>query len=355
MIRALVLGFVVWLSAVLSWAGDPFTVAGVPVDARGPTAIQAQTDAILDGQTRAAARLMERLTYADDRAQANYVPPLPEEATRMIRAMSVANEKRSADRYIGDITVAFVPRAVRAFAEARGLTLLETQARERVVLPIASGAIPMSGVSPFTASWSDPALGFSLTPLRAARVDPSMVQALDIAAIRAGDASALAMLRQVVGASQVTLAEQVGTQSRVTDIDIDLGTVSPLGTFARPSDLLRKLEGDWKQANANIVSADPATQGVMQVTVLFDDLRDWQRLQEAIGGAARVSGTQLGALSKGGALMTVRYVGDLDSLSSELRGKGARLEQHPRFGTIITRPGYRLPDTAVWPTAESAG
>lgn len=325
--------------AALARAGDPFTVADVPVDARGATAIEAQTDAILRGQTRAAAVLVERLTYADDRAAANYVPPLPDEATRMIRAMSVANERRSADRYIGDITVAFVPAAVRAFANARGLTLLETQARERVVLLVPSA--PLADESAFSKQWSDPALGFSLTPLRMVAMDPTALAALDTRAIKAGDPEALAQLRAAVGASEILLAEQVGSQAQLFDIETNAGTVHALGTVADARTALRRLESEWKQANSSLVAAaDSGTRVAFQTTVLFDDLGEWLRLQEAIDGAARVTDVRLNALASSGALMTLTYVGEREALSRELRGKGVRLDTHPRFGTVMTRPGY---------------
>jgi len=333
-----------------AFAGDPYTVAGVAVDAKGSTAIAAQTEAILNGQTRAADSLLRRLTLESDRMAANYQPPVSEDATRMIRAMSVANERRSAQRYIGDITVAFVPRAVRAYAESKGLTLLDTQTRERLVLPVAAGRI----ADPMSASWTiwdTDAHGFSLTPVRLPAGDPIMLQGLNVAGLISGDATAMASAQQDLGTAQLLIAEELSpSRVRLTDVVLDAGVATPLGTVSRrgvdqtvAQSVIAKLTEDWKAANAGVVQAGAGTEQSVQLTVLFDSLGDWQRLQSAIASSARVRGTRLDALSKSGALMSVNYVGTADDLAGELRSKGARLQAHPELGMVIARPGYALP------------
>ena len=336
----------VW--AQLAWA-DPFTVAGVPVDARGPNAIQAQTDAILDGQTRAADRLFQRLTVADNRASANYVPPTSEEATRMIRAMGVANEKRSSDRYIGDITVAFVPARVQEYARAKGLQLLTTTARQRVAIPVSGGQI-VGGEHPLALALADPALGYGLAPSRLAQTGVLQAAGIRAADLTSGNMEVLKAASAALGSPQLLIVD--GTQGRANLIDVatDAETFTPLGgVSARRSGYLALAIADalgenWKQANASVVSADPGTMSAMQVTVLYDSLLQWQRLQRAIQGAARVRGAELEAMSRTGALMTLTFVGDRAELARELRGKGADLVEHPQLGTVVASPGYRLPE-----------
>ena len=74
------------LMAAPAFAGDPFTVGGVKVDATAKTAIEAQTVAIQDGQMRAAQALIARLTLESERA----AKPTPE-ALYMVSFMLVIN------------------------------------------------------------------------------------------------------------------------------------------------------------------------------------------------------------------------------------------------------------------------
>jgi len=96
--------FALWgASALAALAADPFTVSAVPVDATGQTAIEAQTIAISDGQLRAGQALIERLTLGGSGSVTLDTPTI----AKLIRALEISNEKRSGNRYLGDITVAF--------------------------------------------------------------------------------------------------------------------------------------------------------------------------------------------------------------------------------------------------------
>jgi len=336
-----------WFVALPALA-DPYTIAGVPVDATGTTAIEAQTDAILEGQTRAAALLLQRLTLESDRSSGNYVEPTPEEATRMIRAMSVANEKRSAQRYIGDITVAFVPGRVRDYAQSKGLTVLDTQARRRVAIPIENGTI-VDGMHPLSRALGSPEMGFSLTPVSLGDVNALLLAGISASDLTSGNMDALMAAAEVVRSPQILLVEASGSRAILYDAAVDsrsftrLGSVSGTDYLDLARKASRKLQADWKSANASVVTTDPSSLSATQVTVLFGSLNEWQRLQRAISGSARIRNTRLDALAKSGALMSLTYVGDQGSLASELSGKGASLQSHPQLGLVITRPGYPLP------------
>ena len=335
----------------LLWAqlahADPFTVAGVPVDARAPNAIQAQTDAILDGQTRAADILLRRLTVADNRGASNYVPPTSEEATRMIRAMGVANEKRSSDRYIGDITVAFVPGRVQDYARAKGLRLLTTTARERVAIPV-SGGVLVGAEHPLAMALADPALGYGLAPAKVANTGILRAAGVRGSDLVAGNTDALKAAAAALGSPQLLIVDGSPSRASLYDAATDAETFQPLGAVSARRDgylalaIADKLTEDWKRANAGVVTADPGSVSVMRVTVAYDSLRQWKQLQRAIAGAARIRGSRLVSLRNSRAVMELQYVGDSAQLASELRGKGADLRNDPGYGTVITVPGYRL-------------
>ena len=149
--------------AVLALAQDPFTVTGIPVDATGDNAIEAQTEAISEGQVYASELLIARLTLPSERASKGVPPLSPEIVAPMIRALSVANEKRSTDRYLGDITVAFNPTQVQQFLRNSGLNMITTQARPRMVLPVYGGQIWTDNA--WSSAWSSDAFANSLTPV----------------------------------------------------------------------------------------------------------------------------------------------------------------------------------------------
>ena len=333
------------LSFASQAAADPYTVGGVPVDARAATAIQAQTDAILDGQTRAANRLVERLTYADER-QAKAVAPLTsEQATRMIRAMSVANEQRSADRYIGDITVAFVPSRVREYIQSAGLALVDSETRTRAVIPVDNGRV-VGPEHPWALALANPSLGHALTPLKLADLD-TLSGRVDLTSLARGNVEAAEEAARLTGSQQFLIADYSGGAVSLTDIAADTGTsrsagrVNGRGYDGAARAIVSRLEAEWKEQNRRI--ADTGTQTVRAVTLLYGNLSDWQALQEALAGSSRVRGTRIQAISKSGALVDLSHMGEVEALAQELRAKGVTLERHPAYGLIARRTSYRVP------------
>ena len=342
-LRTLAIAAILWLSAA-AFAGDAYTVGGVPVDASADTAIAAQTEAIQDGQMRAAQRLVERLTFDTER-QSKAVPPVTaEDATRMIRSMGVGNERRSSNRYIGDITVAFVPSRVRDYIRSRGLTLFDTQTRERVLIPLQNGR-PVPADHPWSVALADPALQHGLTPLRMPDIN-ALGTALDLNALARGDEDAVAQAASFTNGRQFLLADISGTTVSLRDIDADTGTTQSLGRVSGrdlPSAaraIPRKLEAEWKRSNQQLTSANSFTR--QPVTVLFGSLEDWQTLQRALSTSQRVRQADLEALTNTGASMTLTVLGETTALASELRAKGITLGYHPSYGSVVHLISYRF-------------
>ena len=95
-----------------------FTVS-VPVDATAASATAARDTARLDGQRRAFAALLDRLTLAKDRGR------LPSASDTMLNQViigfEVANERRSTVRYLADYTFHFRPDVVEQLLRDRGV------------------------------------------------------------------------------------------------------------------------------------------------------------------------------------------------------------------------------------------
>ena len=225
-------GFLFSLIAGLAFAADPFTVAGVPVDATGTSPIEAQTLAIQDGQARAAKIIIERLTLESERA-AKTLPEIEiETAAKMIRALEIANEKRSNNRYLGDITVAFNPSEVQSYLRANGLNMVSTQARTRLVLPVLDDQ-PLWDLNPWSIVWQDGRYNHALTPIKSVGIgqgDDTLISAEEIAAL---DIEALKRVGSRFGVEQVLVvktSELSGAPyATITDIALDSGQRRDLG------------------------------------------------------------------------------------------------------------------------------
>lgn len=314
-----------------AFAGDPFTVGGIKVDATAANAIEAQVKASAEGQLAAADVLFKRLTLEQERL-ASPLPVLTSETVaRMIRALEPSKERRSANRYLGEVTVAFNPSQVQQFLQSYNLTLVSSQARERLVVVRESGLRGgTDALSSLQSAFADPRLSYALTPLRAA-------SAQDVEFLPSNpsdnDLQALALKYNL---NQILIVEQTGN---VTDISLDTGNrqsffVEPgVDTASFADRVVERLESDWKQVSA-ITAGEVVT---TSVSVLYNSHRDWIALQEAINTSAQITGARLDALSKDGALMTISYGGDIARLSNELRFKGVRVEQDPQLGLVFKR------------------
>lgn len=324
-------------------AADPFTVAGVPVGATGETAIEAQTQAMIDGQTRASVILIERVTLERERHK---LPQLGVDMIQpLVRAQQVLNEKRSAGRYFGEISVAFNPVRIQALLEKHGVTMIATQSRERLVLPVLDGQGLWSGHS-WNSAMRNPAFAHSLTPLRAIAPGEGAEAFITNAQARAVNMPALRALGERYGVAQILIAEASqsasGVRVNLTDVALDTGKTRRLGRVTgadysqAATAVVAKLESGWKQASVSL--AENAVN--MTVSVLYRSLNDWQVLQDVINGSAQIQDARLDALSKDGALMTLTYGGDMERLRNELAFKGVDVRSHPELGMVLTRTGY---------------
>lgn len=330
--------------ATVAMAADPFTVAGVPVDATGGTAIAAQTEAMSEGQALAAQVLIDRLTLKSERASKQFVPLDTQTIARMIRALEVANEKRSANRYLGDITVAFNPSQVQATLQSQGLTMISTQSRERLVLPILSGQ-DLWAANGWNSAMQNDAFAYSLTPLRAIRAGDGAENLINANAARSVNMDALRAIGSRYGLAQILIAEASpggpGLRVKLTDVALDTGQTRDLGTVTGGDynqaswAVVEALESDWKQASVSLAQNAES----MTVSVLYRSHDEWLRLQDAINGSAQIQDARLDALSKDGALMTLTYGGDLNRLSNELAFKGVNIRRDPELGMVLSRSG----------------
>ena len=327
------LAFAVLMIAGFAQAADPFTVSSISVDATGKTPIEAQTLAIREGQARAANILLERLTIAAERAEKGSVPVSEENAAKLIRSMEIDNEKRSATRYLGDITVGFNPSAMQAYLRQADLTMISSQSRERLVVPLSNGQIDTQ--SAWFQAWVKSGSQYALTPVRALSEEQALTLPVTAPAIAALDKDALAQLGGMFNAQQILVADDLGGYVKVTDVSLDNGNVSNFSVNGGPSAVIARLEADWKQAAVSVA----ANAVDMPVSILYDSQSEWLRLKDAINGSAQIQDARLDAISKDGALMTITYGGDMSRLRNELAFKGVDVREDPKLGVVLGRTG----------------
>jgi len=320
--------FLFLMIAGFAQAADPFTVSGIAVDATGETPIEAQTLAIRSGQARAANILLERLTVEGERLTKGTVPVSEDNAAKMIRAMEIDNEKRSATRYLGDITVAFNPSAMQAYLQQAGLTMISSQSRDRLVLPLSNGRVDTQSV--WFQAWEKSGAQHALTPIRALSADQAA--SLPLTAL---DMNSLKQVGASFGVQQILIADDLGGLVKVTDLALDSGQRQEFNVNGGPIAVISKLENDWKQASVSVA----ASAVEIPVSILYSSHSEWLRLKEAINGSAQIQDARLDALSKDGALMTITYGGDMNRLRNELAFKGVDVREDPSLGVVLGRTG----------------
>jgi len=89
------MGLTLMITALAAPAfASPYTVAGIEIDAEANTAFDAQRAALAQGQTRAARILIERLTLAQDRMEAQLPTLDPDTAAQLIAGLQISDEQR---------------------------------------------------------------------------------------------------------------------------------------------------------------------------------------------------------------------------------------------------------------------
>jgi uncharacterized protein DUF2066 len=337
--KARVLGGVALVGAMVALAApadaltraEIFTVS-VPVDATAASATAARDAARLEGERRAFAALLERLTLAKDRGRL----PAPSDTTlnQVIIGFEVANEHRSTVRYLADYTFHFRPDTVEQMLRERGVPFAETASKPVVVLPVLEAAgKPMlwDDPNPWREAWASAKPPQGLVPMRVPLGEVEDVSAIDGAKADAGDDIRL----QAISANYdradvlVTRATIRGDKSAVDVSTTRFVPGSPGGEqswrasyAANPGesekDLLARAVGGttaqvndaWKQANM----LDYSQTATLTVTVPADDLNSWIAVRQRLAATTAVRSSQLLSLDRHGARIELHYVGSPEQL-----------------------------------------
>jgi len=333
-------------------AADPFAVAGVPVDATAASAAAARPIAIADGERRAFALLLRRLTLPED---AERLPRATEALLDdVIAGFEIGDERTSATRYIARINVQFRADAVRHLLQQNRLVYSETRSRPVLVIPVwqsPEGNRLWEADNPWREAWlSRPDTG-GLVPLTIAPADAGGdAPPLDRLLGSPGDLAAFARKRgfdDVVVVS-ATLQQQDPGNVRVdispyhagsADFLDRLETYQSVGGTVEEAltggaiEIARRIEARWKRATV----VDLQKQGQLSAAASFGNLAEWTRLRTTLNAMPVIRRVEVLRLSHRDAQVLIEYYGDPGQLAVALAQRDVRLDQRDGYWMLQGR------------------
>ncbi len=121
---------------VASFAADNtlFTVSGVAVDVTDKDAAKAKLKAISEAQVKAFHILVERLGSKGDAAKVKHFKP--NQIGRLMASLSVEEERTGPQRYIGKLTIKFLPNRVRKALSKIKFHYVDEQSPKILIIPV---------------------------------------------------------------------------------------------------------------------------------------------------------------------------------------------------------------------------
>ncbi|MBL8893933.1 MAG: DUF2066 domain-containing protein [Rhizobiales bacterium] len=341
-----------------------YTVTGVDVDVTDKDATTAKTKAIIEAQVKAFPILAERLGSAE--AVQKLADLTPQQIGRMLRSLSIEEEHSGPGRYIGKLTVRFLPNKVRAVFAEHGLPVVEEQAPPIVVLPVwksPEGTIVWEdniwrkawldlkaeqGIVPLIVPLGDLQDSQAITPEEALAMDPVKLESI--------------MIRYEAKAILVATAEPSGEFA----IHAMMNGESPLGKVAFDENYQAEEGGieasavmaarsfhnalldHWRSVKLKMASqakaeaeAQRAAQAVasaqaLPVAVPFRSADEWNAIRQRLLSVDGVLGVDVSTFARNGAMIKLMFGSSLDDLRNSLYASNLRLDRIR--GTWVLQP-----------------
>lgn len=309
-----------------------YAVSGVYVDETAANAAAAQQAGFAAAQRIGFERLVRRLTIPDELASRGMPAAEGAALERLVLSVDVEEERRSATRYIGRLTVRFDPSSVRTLLRQYNLTIVDTRTSPVLVAPAAVGGTPEETLTLWRQVWAQGGFGDELVPLAVAPAELQGAPAWDAAAPfaqRVAAASALFATLRIDGSTATAVLVEVDADARR-----DRGEVVARINGADAASLRAALASLAEQASARIQNewkARIATGGGQRARIsasaVYEDQRQWERIKQALEGAAQtlISEIRIEAVGRRGALVSFSFVGERAQLAAELRRRGVSL------------------------------
>jgi hypothetical protein len=337
--------------------------ATVKVDATADSAAAARDVARIDGQRRALAAVVGRLSGSSEPAQ---LPKLDDKAiTDMVESFEVANERMSAVHYVADYTYHFraakVRRLVRtadtsaaegggksaaasagkSTGEGAGKGGAESASKSIVVLPVyrdGAGLTLWNDPNAWRDAWSQRPSGSGPARLLLPLGDAGDLAAIDADKAGSGDSSALAAIAKQNGGTEAIVAQATARRrdGKLAGIEVSVrryrsgrlvdahGTSYDASPGENEADFLRRtadaVAGDIESNVQKTAAASSDQPGSLAITVPIASLGDWLQVRSRLAGVTSIRKVDLLSLSRQEAKIEVKYVGSQDELKSSLAG-----------------------------------
>lgn len=320
--------------AASAQGANVYAVSGVYVDQTAADAATAQQGALSAAERIGYERLIRRLTLPDE-LSARGIPQLDAGAIeRLVLSVDVEDQRRSATRYIGRLTVRFDPAGVRTLLQQNNLRLIDTRTAPILVVPLAANDVTAETATLWRQVWSQGGFEDELAPLTIAPEALTGPPAWEPASPFAQSASAAsvlyATLRVQGGAASASLVEIDANTRR------DRGEVTALlngnddaslraTLFSLAEQASSRVQNDWKAR----VSGGGGQRGRISTSALYQNERQWEQIKGALEGAAQtlISEIRIEAVGREGALVSFSFVGERSQLAAELARRGISLQE----------------------------
>lgn len=323
--------------------GDLFTVQKVAVDATAANAGQAREAAVAEGQRLAYRRLVERLVPAEDAGR--LAPPPEPGLSALVQDFEITAERRSATRWIGELTVRFRPAALRAHLTQAGVLFSELRSRPVVVVPVwqgEQGAVLWDAGNPWRDAWGAASDGDGLVPVVLPLGDLEDLTAVNAERALAGAPEGLAALAARYGAGEalVAVARPAGEGFAASVRRHGGGEAAGFEVSAASLDALvgrtqRLLEESWK--SAGIVR--DGTPQALPVAIPVASLGEWLSIRQNLSRLPLVKELKVVSVSPALLRVDLTVVGDAAQLDRALAQVQLRLgeEAEPGRSFLIAR------------------
>jgi hypothetical protein len=322
-----------------AYSEDVYTIREVPVDVTADDAVTAREQAIAQAQLKAFQKLIERIVPRWEQPRLADIEN--NQIAGLVRDFSVNNERRSAIRYVADVTVRFQESQVQRFLNRRDIFYSDQPRPPVLLLPIwrdNDELILWRDPNPWRLAWQKftTADQNALVPILTPLGDLQDVTKINTAgALLSGQAS-ITTINQFIDRYQasdllVAVAEQTGPGHRASLYEFKNGRFQSAGRVTVNAgldeltlDVRRFLTSEWKYQTLRNAGGS----GNRQISIYIPhDQFNWANIQGRLTRIDMVDHATPSRFAAGGQLIALSVNGTTDQLMSALRPHGLRLER----------------------------
>ena len=340
-------------------SADIYQIQDVVVDVTAGNASQARDQAMGQAQRSAFEQLLSRLgTDTEIAARTS-----EDDLSAMVQALEVQQERTSAVRYIGTLTVQFKPSAVRNLLNKHGTSYTEARSTPVVVFPVVfynGRQILWEEGTKWRTAWEEASRSSGLVPIVIPSGDLDDIALLSTSEAIAGNPDALQVMikkYQTTGAIVAILKTDPDNPTPKKQLEIEVVKYDHRGKTSEPSryspsapadanavkstlsqavrQIRADLENGWKQN----VKAVKGPSSHLPVIVPINSLAEWNHIKQKLGNIPAISKISVIVLTRGETKIELEFRGEISDLQSTLEQDGLFLEDSGPGGAWLIKDG----------------